>query len=205
MINILEMDEYEEIYSYSGRIEILVFYDRVKSLVDFYNFTMKNYFDYLNSKELEVENLKNIAKYDYSEYELLSQMYDDKIYSIRVNYLDYQKITLIVILYSEVEKLIDNLNNLLASKKKEINLKYKIDSLAKNYNINNRDILCIKDSIDKLRIIRNEVIHSYDYWDDKITIDGVTYIGLENIDDNCLEKIIREIILSIKMIEVKYL
>lgn len=205
MIDILEMDEYEEIYSDSGRIEMLVFYDRVKSLVDFYNFTMENYFDYLNSKELEVKNLKNMAKYDYSEYELLSQMYDDKIYSIRVNYLDYQKITLIVILYSEVEKLIDNLNNLLASKKKEINLKYKIDSLAKNYNINNRDILCIKDSIDKLRIIRNKVIHSYDYWDDKITIDGVKYIGLENIDDNCLEKIIREIILSIKMIEVKYL
>lgn len=205
MIDILEMDEYEEIYSDSGRIEMLVFYDRVKSLVDFYNFTMKNYFDYLNSKELEIKNLKNMAKYDYSEYELLSKMYDDKIYSIRVNYLDYQKITLIVILYSEVEKLIDNLNNLLASKKKEINLKYKIDSLAKNYNINNRDIICIKDSIDKLRIIRNKVIHSYDYWDDKITIDGVKYIGLENIDDNCLEKIIREIILSIKMIEVKYL
>lgn len=205
MINILEIDEYEEIYSYSGRIEILVFYDRVKSLVDFYNFTMKNYFDYLNSKELEFENLKNIAKYDYSEYELLSQMYDDKIYSMRVNYLDYQKITLIVILYSEVEKLIDNLNNLLARKNTEINLKYKIESLAKNYNINNSDIFCIKDSINKLRIIRNKVIHSYDYWDDKVTIDGVKYIGLENIDDNCLEKIIREIILSIKMIEVKYL
>ncbi|TBX72059.1 hypothetical protein E0M25_24550 [Bacillus mycoides] len=75
--------------SISGQIEYMVFYDRIGSLVMFYNYSQDNYEDYI-----------------FTEYEMTMTI-KDELYGIEKDFLEFQKIKFIVLCYSEIEKIIE--------------------------------------------------------------------------------------------------
>lgn len=206
----LGLDIAEGIDSSSGQIEFLVFYDKIKYIIEFYNFSLQSYKYFFNKRKLELnmqeEEIKKTDQNIYNEYKYeIEMLHNDELWSIKYYYLEYQKVNLIVSLYSEIEKFIDNLNELELNKKKAFNLNQRLDLLAKLYEIESRDIDNLKGLVNKLRLIRNKLIHAYDYWDDKVKIEGSYVKGVKKIDDVYLENIICKIISEVQNFENKYI
>lgn len=204
MITIFEYPKHEP-YCLSGQIEFLVFYDKVKSLVDFYNFSLGNYKTLMKEKQSELDDIENTIKEidgieDY-EYEYKMSVKDDML-GKKEYYLEFQKMTLIVFLYSEIEKLIDNLFDLLddnSSKQKTNRLDKKLSLL-----VNNEIAKEIVQNINELRKLRNELVHAYDYWyslDKTLKLGGNEYENLNQIDDSLLGQNIEKVLYAIEILE----
>lgn len=204
MITIFEYPKHEP-YCSSGQIEFLVFYSKVKNLVDFYNFSLKNYNMLMAEKQSELDNLENAIKkmdgidgYEY-EYKMLVE---EEIFEKQEYYLEFQKMTLIVFLYSEIEKLIDNLFGQLGTKSS----KQKINRLDKKLSllVDNEVVKKIVQNTNELRKLRNELIHAYDYWyslDNRLRLDGNEYVSLNQIDDSLLGQYIEKALYAIEILE----
>ncbi|WP_145320246.1 hypothetical protein [Paenibacillus xylanexedens] len=213
MISIVDLEDEGQIYSVSRQIEFLMFYDRIKYLVDFYNYSMKCYYDFLEQKHRDrkkiEDNIDEILKSAedqkiyVTEHEVFISI-DEEILGIEMNYLEYQKMTLLIIMYSEVEKLIDNLINLNQPAGNIKTLNDKLRSLCLNKGLNVAEISYMLENFNTLRLIRNKLVHRYDYWDDEIVIDGRSYIGIKQLTDSILEHLVNSITNSIKKLEECY-
>jgi len=214
MLNILDFEDEDKIYSISGQIEFEIFYDRIKYLVDFYNYSMKCYYDFLDQKHRErkktKDNIEKILKsaedqdIDVTEEEIFF-LIDEEVVGIRMNFLEYQKMTLIIILFSEVEKLIDNLFESIQLIENIKGINNRLHNLCLHKGLDQEDTNYIIDTFNKLRVIRNKLIHRYDHWDDEIVIDGHTYKGVNQLNDEFLGDLVNGIADSIKKIEKGYI
>lgn len=204
MITIFEYPKHEPECP-SGQIEFLVFYDKVKNLVDFYNFSLKNYNALMKEKQSELDNIENTIKeidgiegYEY-EYKMF---FEEDILGKQEYYLEFQKMNLIVFLYSEIEKLIDNLFDILDDNSS----KQKINRLDKKLRllVNNEIAKEIVQNINELRKLRNELVHAYDYWyslDKTLKLGGNEYENLNQIDDSLLGQYIEKVLYAIEILE----
>ena len=209
MISVLDLKDEDQIYSISGQIEFVIFYDRIKHLVDFYNYSMKCYYDFLDQKHRERKRIVEILKFteDLEIYVTEDEVFfsiDEEILGIEMNYLEYQKMTLIIILFSEVEKLIDNLYELIQLTENIKGIKNKLQNLCLNKGLNEEETNHILGTFNNLRLIRNKLVHRYDYWDDEIVIGGRIYKGVNQLNDELLEYLVNNITDSIKKIEEGY-
>lgn len=204
MITIFEYPKHEPDCP-SGQIEFLVFYDKVKNLVDFYNFSLKNYNALMKEKQSELDNIENTIKeidgiegYEY-EYKMF---FEEDVLGKQEYYLEFQKMTLIVFLYSEIEKLIDNLFVTLDDNSS----KQKINRLDKKLRllVNNEIAKEIVQNINELRKLRNELVHAYDHWyslDKTLKLGRNEYENLNQIDDSLLEQYIEKVLYAIEILE----
>lgn len=204
MITIFEYPKHEPDCP-SGQIEFLVFYDKVKNLVDFYNFSLKNYNALMKEKQSELDNIENTIKeidgiegYEY-EYKMF---FEEDVLGKQEYYLEFQKMTLIVFLYSEIEKLIDNLFVTLDDNSS----KQKINRLDKKLRllVNNEITKEIVQNINELRKLRNELVHAYDHWyslDKTLKLGRNEYENLNQIDDSLLEQYIEKVLYAIEILE----
>lgn len=213
MIRIDDLVGEEQFYSVSGLIEFEIFYNRITHLVKYYNHSLMSYYDYLDKKSQErkfiKDNIQEILKsadsqnISVTEDELFTSI-DDEILGIKFNYQEYQKMTLIIILFSEVEKLIDNIiisDNTNSSKK----INGKIEKIFEENGIYGEEKTQILSSINSLRFVRNKLVHRYDHWDDEFEIRGHLYKGLNQLSEEILGDIINNIISSIKKIDECYI
>lgn len=216
MIKLNHADDGGEIYSIPSQIEFLIFYDRIKYLVDFYNHSKGSYYNLLDQKKHEnnqliraIENnaleIENISDEIYINSDEIVNVLNEELDSVRTHFLEFQKMTLLIVLYSEVEKLIDNLLNTFDVNTKNIKtLNQKIKKLAGTIELSNEDFISLQSVTDELRIIRNKLVHAYDYWDDVINLNGKILNGLEKLYDSYIENIIDRIIDSILKLEEEY-
>ncbi|OXM87078.1 hypothetical protein, partial [Paenibacillus rigui] len=165
MISFLDLEDEHTIYSASGQIEFLIFYDRIKHLVDFYNYSMKCYQDLLyqkNQERVDIENnIEEILKSDESHeiYLTRDEVYfpiEEEILGIEMNFLEYQKMTFIIILFSEIEKLIDNLYELNQQPGNVKKINIKLQNLYVNKRINEEDTNRILDIFNNLNQFHND-------------------------------------------------
>ncbi|PGR32975.1 hypothetical protein COC47_28100 [Bacillus cereus] len=205
--------------SSSGRIEFIVFYDRIENLVRFYNYSQDNYEDYIKVKrnelkdfEKEIENPENrtikdeyLGEYTFSEYEMTMTI-KDELYGIETDFLEFQKMTFIILCYSEIEKFFNNIINITIGKNKSLrNLRKKILRLNNDLQIDLTELIT---RIDSLRKIRNNIVHDYDYWESEILIieeeTQKKIKDLQNLSDEILSNILNLIIEKIIEFEIEY-
>ncbi|MED3126828.1 hypothetical protein [Bacillus wiedmannii] len=211
---------YKEIEkSISGRIEFMVFYNRIENLVRFYNFSQNNYEDYIKDKrkelkdfEKEIENRENrtineeyLGEYTFTEYEMTITI-KDELYGIERDFLEFQKMIFIILCYSEMEKLFDNFVDIHIGKNVRFkNLKEKILRLNNDLQV---DLTELINSLDPLRQIRNYLVHQYDYWDSEILIKKKEthqkIKDIKNLNDEMLSNILNLIIEKIIEFEIEY-
>ncbi|PEB02139.1 hypothetical protein [Bacillus cereus] len=213
-LNYIEIED-----SISGRIEFMVFYNRIENLVRFHNFSQNNYEDYIKVKrkelkdfEKEVENYENrtikdeyLGEYTFTEYEMTMTI-KEELYGIERDFLEFQKMTFIILCYSEMEKLFDNLVDIHIGKNVRFkNLKEKILRLNNDLQV---DLTKIITKLDPLRQIRNYLVHQYDYWDSEILIKKKeTHQKIKDIkklNDEMLSNVLNLIIEEIIEFEIEY-
>lgn len=213
-LNYIEIED-----SISGRIEFMVFYNRIENLVRFHNFSQNNYEDYIKVKrkelkdfEKEVENYENrtikdeyLGEYTFTEYEMTMTI-KEELYGIERDFLEFQKMTFIILCYSEMEKFFDNLVDIHIGKNVRFkNLKEKILRLNNDLQV---DLTKLITKLDPLRQIRNYLVHQYDYWDSEILIKKKeTHQKIKDIkklNDEMLSNILNLIIEEIIEFEIEY-
>lgn len=213
MINLEYVKDGFPIHSMSGRIEFMIFYNRIKYLVNFYNYTLESYFNYINEKYRErkriEDNIDEILRLaeehdiDFTEEEAFITI-DEEILGTEMNFIEYQKMTFLIFLFSEVEKLTDNLYDLDQNFEIVKRIDKKIQNLCLAKMINDEDVEQIIDVVNELRLIRNKLVHSYDYFDNEITVNGSTYKGIKQLSDKYLEYLVNRIIESFLKLEEGY-
>jgi len=210
MIRILDLEDEDQIYSISGLIEFEIFYDRLTHLIAFYNYSVGCYYDFLDQKNQErkkiKDNIQEILKSAddqdiYVTEDDIFFTFDEEIMGVKLNYQEYQKMTLIIILFSEVEKLVDNLYEMNKSTGNIRGINIKLEHLCKEKGLDVEETNEILDSFNKLRLIRNKLVHRYDYWDDELVIGGHSYRGVNHLNDEILECFVNSITNSIKKVE----
>ncbi|AKR12476.1 hypothetical protein AC241_27345 (plasmid) [Bacillus thuringiensis] len=92
----------------------------------------------------------------------------DELNGIERDFLEFKKMTFIILCYSEIKKLFDNIVNIHIGKNVSFkNLKQKLLRLNNVLQVNLTELII---RLDSLRQIRNYLVHQYDYWDSEILI-----------------------------------
>ncbi|WP_155417077.1 hypothetical protein [Bacillus thuringiensis] len=106
-----------------------------------------------------------IGEYTFTEYEMTNK---DELNGIERDFLEFKKMTFIILCYSEIKKLFDNIVNIHIGKNVSFkNLKQKLLRLNNVLQVNLTELII---RLDSLRQIRNYLVHQYDYWDSEILI-----------------------------------
>lgn len=216
MIHLEYVKDDFQIYSVSGRVEFIIFYNRIKYLVNFYNYTEESYLNLIEQKHRErkriednVDEILSAAEehdIDFTEEEAFIAI-DEVISGIEMNFIEYQKMTLLIILFSEVEKLTDNLYDFEKNLKKVNKVDrvvQKIQNLCLAKKMNDEDIGQIIGAINELRKIRNRLVHEYDFFDDEIKVNGIRFKGIKQMNDDYLSSLVNRLTESILKLEEGY-
>lgn len=106
-----------------------------------------------------------IGEYTFTEYEMTNK---NELNGIERDFLEFKKMTFIILCYSEIKKLFDNIVNIHIGKNVSFkNLKQKLLRLNNVLQVNLTELII---RLDSLRQIRNYLVHQYDYWDSEILI-----------------------------------
>jgi hypothetical protein len=220
MITINNSEFDDAIKSMSNKIQFIILFERISHLVKFYNYSQSNYEKYMIDKKMELEQFKVMIKdpqnrvfddelygrFEFTEYEMLIQP-TEELLGIEWHFCEFQKMAFVILLYSEIEKFVDNIIDVTIGKK----IKYKTlaDKIAKLSSYMAIDFSEIINAINELRKLRNVLVHNYDYWNSERNIiseeePNKKIDKLKDLDDNYLSRILNEVIEELMIFENKY-